>query len=277
MKHIVGFSGGIDSQACARWVLNRYPAEDVILLNSNAGGNEHPLTEAFVKEYSEKVHPVTPLFPKVKDIDDRPGVIASMQLDPETDLDFKLLAKILKRFPSKRLQACTQFLKNAPAKRWADENLTGDYERYSGKRRDESESRKSIPPREWVEYFDCYVNYPLMDWTKQMCFDYVRQYDEPINPLYSLGFERVGCAPCVNSGKADVKLWAQRFPEMIDKIREWERGQGSTFFPPKVPGMEMNWVDDFVQWAMTDRGGRQFNIFNNMERPSCESKFGLCE
>lgn len=25
MKHIVGFSGGVDSQACARWVLNRYP------------------------------------------------------------------------------------------------------------------------------------------------------------------------------------------------------------------------------------------------------------
>ena len=41
MKHIVGFSGGIDSQACARWVLNRFPVEDVILLNSDAGGNEH--------------------------------------------------------------------------------------------------------------------------------------------------------------------------------------------------------------------------------------------
>lgn len=25
MKHIVGFSGGVDSQACARWVLNRFP------------------------------------------------------------------------------------------------------------------------------------------------------------------------------------------------------------------------------------------------------------
>jgi len=23
IKHVVGFSGGIDSQACARWVLNR--------------------------------------------------------------------------------------------------------------------------------------------------------------------------------------------------------------------------------------------------------------
>lgn len=49
MKHIVGFSGGIDSQACARWVLNRFPKEDVILTNSDAGGNEHPLTTEFVQ------------------------------------------------------------------------------------------------------------------------------------------------------------------------------------------------------------------------------------
>lgn len=277
MKHIVGFSGGIDSQACARWVLNRYPAEDVVLLNSNAGGNEHPITEAFVAEYSEKVHPVTSLIARVKDIDDRPGVIAGMGLDPETELTFVLLAKIMKRFPSRRAQICTQFLKNNPAKRWAVENVTVEYERYSGKRRDESKSRADIPFREWVDYFDCYVNYPLADWTKQACFDYVRQHEEPINPLYSLGFERVGCAPCVNSGKQDMKLWADRFPEMVDKIRAWEQEVGSTFFPPKVPGMEMNFVDDFVLWSRTDHGGRQFNILNTLERPSCESKFGLCE
>lgn len=36
MKHIVGFSGGIDSQALARWVLNRYDADDVILVNTDA-------------------------------------------------------------------------------------------------------------------------------------------------------------------------------------------------------------------------------------------------
>ena len=43
MWHIVGFSGAIASQACARWVLNRQPKEQVFLLNSDAGGNEHPL------------------------------------------------------------------------------------------------------------------------------------------------------------------------------------------------------------------------------------------
>lgn len=31
MKHILGFSGGVDSQAAAGWLLNRFPAEDVIL------------------------------------------------------------------------------------------------------------------------------------------------------------------------------------------------------------------------------------------------------
>jgi 3'-phosphoadenosine 5'-phosphosulfate sulfotransferase (PAPS reductase)/FAD synthetase len=58
VKHIVGFSGGIDSQACARWVLNRFPKDDVILTNSDAGGNEHPLTVEFIDWYSENVHPV---------------------------------------------------------------------------------------------------------------------------------------------------------------------------------------------------------------------------
>lgn len=37
MKHIVGFSGGIDSQAVARWCINRFGAENVILLSKDIG------------------------------------------------------------------------------------------------------------------------------------------------------------------------------------------------------------------------------------------------
>lgn len=48
-KHVVGFSGGIDSQACAGWVLDHFPHEDVILMNSDAGGNEHPLTTEHIE------------------------------------------------------------------------------------------------------------------------------------------------------------------------------------------------------------------------------------
>lgn len=49
-KHIVGFSGGVDSQACALWVRRRFDPADVILLNSDPGGHEHPTTYGFIDE-----------------------------------------------------------------------------------------------------------------------------------------------------------------------------------------------------------------------------------
>lgn len=143
---------------------------------------------------------------------------------------------------------------------------------------DESEARSTTPWRQWEEYFDCECMNPIYDWTKQMAFDYVRSFNERVNPLYSLGFNRVGCAPCINSGKDDILNWAQRFPEMIDKVRRWEEQVGRTFFAPMVPGLATNWVDEVVAWAKTDRGGRQPNMFRVLNEPmACESKFGLCE
>lgn len=116
-----------------------------------------------------------------------------------------------------------------------------------------------------------------------MCFAYCEAHDGRYNELYKLGFNRVGCAPCINSTKEDICNWAARFPEMIDKVRAWEQRVKRTFFPPIVPGM-MNkspettaWIDDVVRWARSARGGRQdlFPIFS--EREGCESKYGLCE
>ena len=152
------------------------------------------------------------------------------------------------------------------------------YERYSGVRREESESRKNQPCREWDDFFDCELNAPIMDWTKQMCFDYVKAHGEDINPLYTLGFNRVGCAPCINSGKDEILRWLQRFPERIDRVRQIEQRTQRTFFPPLVPGKHTNTIDEVVEWAQTSRGGRQKNLLRVFqERPTCESKYGLCE
>ena len=139
----------------------------------------------------------------------------------------------------------------------------------TGVRRDESLARSQRQWQEWDDYYDCELYNPVYDWTKQMCFDYVRQHKEQINPLYSLGFTRVGCAPCVNSGKDDILNWATRFPEMIDKVRAWEQHVGRTFFAPCVPGMAINWIDDVVAWAKTDHGGRQNNLFRILPPPAC--------
>ncbi len=289
MKHIVGFSGGIDSQACALWARERFSAEDIILLNTTAGGNEHPLTVAFVEEYSRTIFPVTTIPSLMRDLWKTDGYAEKRGFESDAPLDFVTMIEVKGRPPSRKAQFCTEVLKLRPQRRWVQEHLAGEeYERYTGVRRDESDVRKDTPFREWDDYFDCYVNHPLADKSKQYVFDLVRGVGELINPLYSLGFNRVGCAPCINSGKRDIARWSDRFPDMIDKIRDWEMRTGFTFFAPCVPGIRVrldargewnvfNWIDEVVSWAKTDRGGYQFNILRDLDIPSCESKYGLCE
>lgn len=286
MKHIVGFSGGIDSQACARWVLNRYPAEDVILTNSDAGGWEDPLTTGFIDWYSEHVHPVVKTNAIIADMWKTPGLAETKGLEGSAVLTFEEMVRIKGRAPSRRMQFCTEKLKLEPQRRWLNATFGPGgggihegvaYCRYTGVRRDESEARKNAPIEAWDDWFDCDLHSPIADWTKQMCFDYVQGHGEAVNPLYALGFNRVGCAPCINSGKEDVLNWDIRRPEMIEKIRGLESRTGRTFFAPCVPGKYTNTIDEVLEWARTSRGGRQqmFPILH--EREGCESKYGLCE
>lgn len=277
MKHVVGFSGGIDSQAVARWVLNRFPKEDVILLNSNAGGNESPVTVKFIEDYSAAVHPVMIVEAIHADMWETPGYAEKKGLDSNAPLSFLDMIKIKGRPPSRKAQFCTEKLKLRPAMRWIKANIHGEYVRYSGLRRQESDARKHTPYSEHDDWFECTVFHPIFDWTKEMCFDYVKHHGEEFNPLYKLGFNRVGCAPCINSGRDDIRNWNQRFPDMIDKIRSWEKESGRTFFAPMVPGKDINWIDEVVEWANCERGGKQYSL-EVMHPPAvCESKYGLCE
>jgi 3'-phosphoadenosine 5'-phosphosulfate sulfotransferase (PAPS reductase)/FAD synthetase len=284
VKHIVGFSGGIDSQACARWVLNRYAAEDVILMNSDAGGNEHPLTMEFVDLYSRTVHPVVKVQAIVADLWKTDGFAERRGYDGAAPLDFPTMMEIKKRPPSRKVQFCTTVLKLAPQKRWIADAFgpTGMYAgeefcRYTGVRRDESVNRAAAAYCLWDDMYDCWLYAPLVDWPKQWCFDYVARYGEPVNALYTMGFGRVGCSPCINSNKDDIRNWAERFPEMIDKVRGWEARTGLTFFMPVDRDGVTNGIDDVVAWARTARGGTQTFLPMMNERATCESKYGLCE
>ncbi|MBX3121219.1 MAG: phosphoadenosine phosphosulfate reductase family protein [Fimbriimonadaceae bacterium] len=278
-KRIVGFSGGIDSQAVAGWVLNRYDKQDVVIVNTDAGGNEHPMTTEHIAWYSENVHPVNTIPAIVADMWEGEDQPEKHGFQPTDVLTFPLMSTIKGRFPSRRAQFCTEKLKLRPVRRWVQAQFPdGDYEYYAGVRRDESERRKTTPFTEFDAFYDAYRHHPIADWTKRMCFDFIKSRGEQINPLYTLGFNRVGCAPCINSSKDDVLNWLRRFPEMIDKVRGWEQQVGRTYFAPIVPGMEINFIDDIVRWSQTSRGGRQVDLLRVVnDPPSCESQYGLCE
>ena len=172
-KHIVGFSGGIDSQACARWVINRYGAENVILTNTNAGGNEHPLTEAFIAEYSRDVHPVVVITAQMRDMWETPGYAEKRGYRSEDELTFERLIEAKGRPPARKAQFCTMFLKLIPQRRWIQAAFGpgGAYEgqsyvRYAGVRRDESAKRQAQAFEEWDQFYDCELRCPIADWTK---------------------------------------------------------------------------------------------------------------
>lgn len=294
MKHIVGFSGGIDSQAVAGLIIDKY-GKDTLLLNSNAGENEDPLTDLFVEWYSKNVFPVVRVHAIIADLWDTPDYLTIAQArdtkigrdlqgidDDHTPLTFTDMIRLKARPPSRTNQFCTEIMKLRPQKRWmADAFGVGglysgeDYCRYSGVRREESPRRNNTPDQKWDSYFDCDLFHPVAAWPKQQCFDFVKSRGEEINPLYLLGFNRVGCAPCINSGKADILNWMERRPEMIEKVRLMEREAGVSYFPPMVPGTHHNNIDEVIAWAKTDRGGKQFKI--PVEHTACESKYGLCE
>ena len=274
------------------------------------------MTVEFIAWYSENVHPVVLIESQVQDMGRRAmAEIERRELAPTDPLDFPLLAELKHTFPRRKMQFCTEYLKLRPQQRWIRENVTDEFRRYSGVRRQESQNRQARQPQEWDEVFGCELFHPLVDWTKQMVFDFIAFHGEQVNPLYTLGFSRVGCAPCVNSGKTDIRAWAERFPEMIDKVRAWEQRVGKTFFGPMIPRATkaaekyadavseweelmrrldetnapgsasppkpvrpenaINWIDDVVKWSKTVHGGSQLEIL--YERPTCESDYGLCE
>jgi 3'-phosphoadenosine 5'-phosphosulfate sulfotransferase (PAPS reductase)/FAD synthetase len=280
----VGVSGGKDSAACLLWL--RYKSgidpADLIATFSDTG-NEHDLTYQHVAYLSEHVHPIQTLKPP---------------------LDFYELAESKGRFPSARARFCTEHLKlNVTFEFLAslpDDNLVVTH---SGVRADESPERAKLKEVDSIQMSSAYdyreleVRRPLLTWTLDDVLAIHKEFDVLMNPLYKMGFRRVGCMPCVMSRKEEIRLIAHTFPDRIDRIRKLENKMGTaTFFHANtVPlsqrsqdyttkgGEEIKiaTIDDVVRWSHTSHGGQQYPFEfedgpNDGSRP-CANKFGYCE
>lgn len=56
---------------------------------------------------------------------------------------------------------------------------------------------------------------PIIDWTDDDVWDYIKSENIPVNSLYECGFSRVGCVGCPMSGKSRVIGFA-RYPKYRD-------------------------------------------------------------
>lgn len=192
------------------------------------------------------------------------------------------------RFPSRRAQFCTEELKRNPLLEQvilpALEN--GEVESWQGIRADESANRAKYP-----EHADqgggLHIYRPILKWTVDDVFAIHRKHNVKPNPLYTMGMGRVGCMPCINAAKGELAEIANRFPNEVARIREWEnivskaskRGASSFFHVGKTPGDQIDNVDGVIQWARTSRGGKIYSLFSQpaMYTGGCASSYGLCD
>lgn len=200
------------------------------------------------------------------------------------------------RFPSRTAQFCTQFLKRNLAVEYQLALIEAGYTvvSWQGIRRDESLARRDALKFERLDQH-LYIYRPLVDWTAQDVFAYCQRFGIRPNPLYLQGMGRVGCMPCINVGKEELRQIAARFSEHIERIIEWERlvslasKRGcSTFLHKGLSDFVKGGTDQqvfakanivaMVDWSKTTRGGRQFSLLTGLEdMQACSSAYGLCE
>lgn len=66
----------------------------------------------------------------------------------------------------------------------------------TGIRREQSPTRATAPVFAYDEAFGLYKANPLVAWTSDEVWAYVRAHDLPYNPLHDRGYPSIGCAPC---------------------------------------------------------------------------------
>ncbi|AYZ47977.1 phosphoadenosine phosphosulfate reductase family protein [Pseudomonas aeruginosa] len=226
---------------------------------------------------------------------------AALEVLQPTGIPFLDLCLWKGRFPSRKAQFCTEELKrNVIIEQVMLPLLDGQNMvlSWQGVRREESVARRYLP--ECDEVGGGLFNYrPILTWPVEAVFEAHRYAGVKPNPLYSQGMGRVGCMPCINCRKGELREIALRFPEHIDRIEQWEhlvraaskRG-GATFFAGSNAKHQGGSIKDLsaaeivrianirqaVEWSRTTRGGIQYDLMVETDDASaCSSAYGLCD
>jgi len=315
-KHVISVSGGKDSLATLLIALERCPRQDVIPIFCDTG-NEHDDTYAYLGHMEEalgvqitrlKADFTEQLLAKRRFIanDQRTGrdkkgrklrwtnkakrrALSVMYPSGNPFLD---LCMWKGRFPSRMAQFCTQELKTNMAVAFQMELMDAGHNviSWQGIRRDESHNRRNAKKFERVGR-RLRICRPIASWSAEQVFAFAADRAIKPNPLYLQGMGRVGCMPCINASKGELRAIAARFPEHPQRISEWEILVGkcskrgfSTFMADAHTASDRRQVFadlniwSRIEWSKTTRGGKQWNLLADPADDSgCSSSYGLCE
>lgn len=193
IKIVVPVSGGKDSQTCLKLAVSEYGPGAVLGLFCDTGW-EHPWTYAHV-ERLKSLYGVDIRTVRAGTVEDK--------------------VRKHKRFPWSVGRFCTEELKINPSRDFYRDfaETNGGFEVWYGMRSGESMDRAKryagkvgndiYPPHEVLDKYPKYLakagvmfRLPILEWSSADVFEYLGGEE---NPLYTAGFDRVGCFPCLAS------------------------------------------------------------------------------
>jgi len=199
MKHIVMFSGGINSWAAARRVADRYGTDHLTLLFADTKIEDEDLYR-FLEEAAV-------------DVGGELVKIADGRTIWEVFHDERFLG-------NHRVDPCSKILKRELIDRWLADNcdptdtlVAMGFDWSEGHRMDRMRKRDTVWNR-WA---------PLLERpyiTREQTMDMLRQQGVRVPRLYELGFQHNNCGGgCVKAGQA---AWAHLLKTLPDRYKSWE-------------------------------------------------------
>jgi phosphoadenosine phosphosulfate reductase len=91
--------------------------------------------------------------------------------------------------------ACCRIRKVEPFKR----AIAGYGAWVTGVRREQSVARAQAQPQEWDTEYGLYKVSPLLEWTEEHVWQYIRARKLPYNSLHDRQFPSIGCSPCTRA------------------------------------------------------------------------------
>ncbi|NSX92670.1 phosphoadenosine phosphosulfate reductase family protein [Agrobacterium tumefaciens] len=297
LAHVVSVSGGKDSTALYLRAMERGLPFRAVFADT---GNEHEWTYDFVRElpgrtggpeiqwvkadFSARLAKKRKFVARVWPIKGVPmdKVEKALALLHPTGNPFLDLCLLKTRFPSARARFCTDDTKLVPIfeqvyRPIVDTGTT--LISWQGVRHEESLARADLPRLQRInpvpfsmpaalralgENWKTYAYRPLIEWTVDDVFAYHRKHGIAHNPLYDAGMGRVGCMPCIMCRKDEMRAIADRFPDHIDRIADWEalvsdvskRGNSTFFNIQDDPLLSNGWDKDDYDWSLENTGIR---------------------
>ena len=309
-QHIVYISGGKDSTACLLIALATVRRSQIRAVWCDTG-HEHPETVDHIAYLADELKvPIVRLAADFTDriahkrahIPERWGnagvpeaqIERAVELLVPTGIPFLDLCMLKGRFPSANARFCTEELKVVPADRDLNEQLDlPGIEwcwQWLGQRHEESRARRHLA--EWENRgHHAGVYRPIVRWPVSAVVEAHRFRGVKMNPLYLKGMGRIGCMPCILARKDEIRQWSMRWPEDVERIKEWEalvcavskRGYSSLMHKHRHGEQSAEDVfaeeriESIVEWSRTSHGGMQYDLVSAIDPPGCQSLYGLCE